>query len=96
MTPADRREAALALAMLPVGGALLVIFALATPVLVAVAIGFATGGDWPLALWCWAAAVAAVWNAVRAIEVMSAFDWRPLPALLARCAAVAAAWPGWW
>lgn len=92
----QRAEAALALAMLPIGGTLFVLCGLAIPVLAILAVVAAARGALPIAAWCAAAALVACWNAVRGIEVMSAFDWRPLPAVLLRSALLIGAYPGWW
>lgn len=100
MTRWHRWEAGLALAMLPVGVVLGVMTALASIALLIGAIpalmiaGFGMG-DWWLPAWCFAGGAMLAWVAVTAIEIVSAFDWRPLPRALAAVAAVAASCP-WW
>lgn len=99
MTRAQRREARLALAMLPVGAAVLVVSALAFVAVVALALAtpWVGGADWRWTeMWCLLAGTVALRNARAGIGVMSAFDWRPVPAVLALSGAVVAAWPGWW
>lgn len=93
LPPAQEREARIALAMLPVGGAFLVGSALALVAVAALAIDLLVRGvlGWTL-VWCGLAAAVAVWNARAGIEMMSAFDWRPLPLALALSAAVLGGW----
>ncbi len=94
MTPADRREARVALAMLPVGAtvfvmSMLALIAVTARAVVALAIG---GWPWSLLLWCMGAAAVALWNARAGIMMMSAFDWRPLPVTLLLSGTVVAGW----
>lgn len=101
MTRADRWEAAIALAMLPVGVTLGLLSALASVLLLLLSIialfwGF---GDLPLMLlagWCFGGGTVLAWAAVSAIELLSTLDWRPLPRILAGIALVAVACPLWW
>lgn len=99
MTPAHKREARVSLAMLPVGGTVLVVSAFAF--LLVTALGLDAAIRRP-PLWGWTAAwslfaVAVSLRNIRAgIAMMSAFDWRPLPAVAVQSGLVAVAWPGWW
>ncbi len=99
MTPAQKREARVALAMLPVGGTVLVVSAFALILVAALGLDMLVrrppGWGWPAA-WALAAAAVAIRNMRAGIAIMSAFDWRPLPAVLLVSGAIAAAWPGWW
>lgn len=80
--------------MLPVGGTVLVVSTLALVAvgLFALTVPFA-GEAWPWRL-AWAAAAALLaWRNIRAgIAIISAFDWRPLPAVLLTSALIVAAW----
>lgn len=97
MTRRDRMEAGLALAMLPVGGTLTVVSALALVAVAALAAATVLGGGTAATLvWCAFSLWGAVWNLVRSIEIMSAFDWQPLPGVLLVSAAILATFPGWW
>lgn len=98
----DRLEAGVALAMLPVGvtlgvlsalGAVGLLFCAAAAFLWAV---FAGAVSWWMVLWCFVGGAVLAWAAVRSIEIVSAFDWRPLPGVLGAIAATAAASPFWW
>ena len=97
--PAHRREARVALAMLPTGGAMVVVSVIAAiavlALIVAAPFGAVPHPAWS-ALWGAAAAVVACRNVLAGIAMMSAFDWRPLPGSLARSIAIGVAWPGWW
>ena len=99
MNRRDRLESNIALAMLPVGGTMLVVAVVAAiAVLILV---FDTVVQRPLEaewLFAWSAAalVVAAINARRAIEVMSAFDWRPLKLIGLLSIAIVVAYPGWW
>ena len=95
MTSAQRWEARVALAMLPIGAVVLVV---STFAFVAV-IGLAAAGPFLrqsslllLEIWCFVAAVVALWNARTGITLMSSFDWRPLPLVLLRSAAALVGW----
>ncbi|WP_375391967.1 hypothetical protein [uncultured Sphingomonas sp.] len=94
LTRGQRREARIALAMLPVGGLFLLVSAIAfVAVMAGAVVALAMGGwPWSLLLWCIFAAVVAAWNARAGIEMMSAFDWRPLPLALLLSAAVVTGW----
>ena len=101
MTRAQRLEAGLALAMLPVGVVLGLISALGAAMLLILTIPallFAISGavSWSLPVWCFGGGAALVWAAVGSIEVVSAFDWRPLPGVLAAVALTTVASPFWW
>ncbi len=65
LPPAQRREARIALAMLPIGGTFLVVSAVAFVAVAALALVTlsAGGATWRLLLWCVAAAAVAIWNA---------------------------------
>ena len=98
MTPAQRREARVALAMLPVGVVLMVASAVAfvAVVLLALAAPF-RGGPWlHYEVWAVVAALVAARNTLAAIAITAAFDWRPLPMALLFSGLIVAAWPGWW
>ena len=95
MTPAQRREARIALAMLPIGAAVLVASILALAAVIALAVAAPFLGMPSLLLlegWCAFAAAAALWNARGGIALMSAFDWRPLPLVLLSSGMIVAAW----
>lgn len=94
-------EAALALAMLPVGGVLALGSAVAAVVLLFMAViglfwAIASGRYWWFELWLIAAGIVAVRNTVTSIEIMSAFDWRPVASVVALSALAVAACPAWW
>lgn len=91
----QRREARIALAMLPVGVIVLVAAVLAFVAVLALAIVSPFAGRAALGwveAWCLLADVVAVRNARAGIEMMSAFDWRPLPVTLFLSVVVVAAW----
>ncbi len=92
---AQRREAGLALTMLPVGAIMLVVSALAIPAVLTLGVDVAmrqpSGWSWTLA-WCLAATAIALWNMRAGIAMMCALDWRPLPFASLRSAAVVAGW----
>lgn len=94
-----RFESRLALAMLPVGGALTLAavggFLAAGLLAIDTVMRRPAAMGWLLA-WCVAAAVVAVFNAVKAIETMSSFSWTPLVPLAAASVAIVVAYPGWW
>ena len=98
MTPAHRREARLALAMLPVGVVLMVASAVAFVALVLLAIvAPVRGGAWlPTFVWALVAALVAVRNIFAGIAITAAFDWRPLPLALILSVLIVAAYPGFW
>ena len=95
MTPAQRWEGRLALAMLPVGAITLVVsaFALLSVLVLGgdVAVRQPSAAGWTIG-WCAFAAVIAWWNMRAGIAMMCAFDWRPLPFASLRSAAVVAGW----
>ena len=94
LTRGQRRDARIALAMLPVGGLFLVVSTIAFVAVVACAVVALAMGGWPwsLLIWCVFAALVAAWNARAGIEMMSAFDWRPLPLALLLSAAAVTGW----
>ena len=98
LRPAQRREAGLALAMLPVGVVVMVASALAlvSVALLMIAAPFRGGAWWWTELWALAAAAVALRNMLAGIAITAAFDWRPLPLVLVSSIAIAATWPGWW
>lgn len=81
--------------MLPVGAGVLIMSVAAIPAVLLlgadVALRQPPAWGWT-AGWCLAAAGAAVWNARAGIAMMSAFDWRPLPATLVLSAGILAGW----
>lgn len=97
--PAHRREARLALAMLPAGATVLIVSIAAFVGVAALALATPFRGQpgwgW-MESWSLCAAALALRNARSGIEMMSAFDWRPLPSVLALSAAILAGWPVWW
>ena len=99
MTRAARRATRVALAMLPVGAAAFVAAALggvaAAALAMAAAFGAVAHPGWTI-VWSLAALAVAWRNLLAGIAVMSAFDWRPLPGIVASGVAIVAAWPGWW
>ena len=98
----DRRatiESRVALAMLPVGGTMTIVSVAAFVAVLVLAVDTMVqrpaAAGWLFA-WCTAALIVAAVNLRRSIEVMSAFDWRPLVAIGLRSIALVAAYPGWW
>ena len=95
MTPAHKREARVSLAMLPVGGTVLIVSAFALILVAAlgmdVAIRRPSGWAW-VAGWSVLAVIVALRNMRAGIAMMSAFDWRPLPFTLLLSALVVAGW----
>lgn len=99
MNSAQKREARVALAMLPVGGTVLVASAFALILVAALGLDMLVRRPpgWGLpAAWALVAAAVAIRNMRAGIAIMSAFDWRPLPAVLLVSGAVVATWPEWW
>ena len=98
MIPAQRREARIALAMLPFGAVTVIVSAVAlvAVLLFALAALFRAGAGWWYIGWALLALVVAARNLRAGIAIMAAFDWRPAPLVLATSAAIVAAWPGWW
>ena len=99
MTPAHRREARVALAMLFAGAVVLVgsvLGLLAIAALAATAPFDGRAGLVWIEGWCLIAAGVAAWNARAGIAMMSAFDWRPLPPVLLLSAGIVVASPTWW
>jgi hypothetical protein len=95
MDAGQRREARVAMAMLPAGAILAVGSLLAVPVLLLFAIiGLFGGIGWRMELWYLLAAAVGLRNGVKGIEIVSAFDWRPLPFALILWALVVALHPG--
>jgi hypothetical protein len=99
MTPADRSEARLNLAMLPVGIALSVMSALAFVAVVGFGLfSIAAGGDdwhWYFG-WSALAAVVALRNLAKSLETMSALDVRGTLVTLGWSAGIVLLYPGWW
>jgi hypothetical protein len=99
VTAADRSEARLNLAMLPVGIALAVISAIAFVAVVALAIVTIIGraGDWAWYFsWSLTAAAVALRNLAKSLETMSALDVRGTLVTLGWSAGIVLIWPGWW
>ncbi|HEU0045941.1 hypothetical protein [Sphingomonas sp.] len=95
---AHRREARIALGMLPVGATITIVSVIAFGAVVLLALAAPIrGGPWLWTmLWALAAAAAAVRNILAGIAIMAAFDWRPVPGVLLWSGVVVAGWPGWW
>jgi len=97
-------EAAVALAMLPVGVALGVVSALATAGLLlaaviysVLAVVFHPALAWvAVVAWFWAAGVVMAWCTVTAIEATGGLDWRTGARVLAVWGLVTLAYPGLW
>ena len=99
MTPVDRSEARLNLAMLPVGIALAVISAIAFVAVVGLAIATIVrqGDDWGWYLgWSMIAAAVALRNLAKSLETMSALDVRGTAVTLGWSAGIVLLYPGWW
>jgi hypothetical protein len=99
MTPRDRTESRIALAMLPVGATMtfVSVVAFVTIMILLVATLVQRPGAAMLMLgWCAAALGIAVFNTLKSIETMSAFDWRPMVPVGALSALITATYPGWW
>ena len=95
MTPANRREAQVAIAMLPVGATVLVVslFALLAVLALGVDMAVRRPESWGwTAIWAVVAGGVAMRNMRAGIDMMSAFDWRPLPVTLLLSALVVAGW----
>lgn len=91
MTPAQRREARVALAMLPVGAIVTIVSFVAFFAVAAFALSLPGRGPWHW-LWTIGALGVAVHNTLRGIALLSTFDWRRLPAILLLSALVLAGW----
>lgn len=91
MTPAQRREARVALAMLPVGVVVTVVSFVAFFAVAAFALGLPWRGVW---YWVWTAGALLVAgrNTLTGIAILSSFDWRRLPAVVLLSAIVLAGW----
>ncbi len=99
MTPADRSEARLNLAMLPVGIALAVVSAVALVAVVGLAFWTMAGGGntWPWYFgWSCLAACVALRNLAKSLETMSALDMRGTLVTLGWSAGIVLLYPGWW
>ena len=98
MTRAQRLEAGLALAMLPVGAVLALVSAVAfLAVLLLLGISFVFEDRWPwVAAWSGVSTLVAVRNIVASIAVVNALDWRPLIAIGLLSAAVLVTCPFLW
>lgn len=99
MTPADRSEARLNLAMLPAGIALAVISAVAFVAVAALAVvtTIRRADDWGWYLgWSLVAAAVALRNLARSLETMSALDVRGTLVTLGWSVGIVLIWPGWW
>jgi hypothetical protein len=99
ITPAQRREARVSLAMLPVGAAL--VLAAAAGSIAAVALGLSEvirqDGDWGWYVgWALLAAALGVRNLVRSLQNMSALDVGGTLVTVGLSAVIVAAYPGWW
>jgi hypothetical protein len=94
MTGKDRREAQVALAMLPVGVTVMVVSALAfvAVVLFALATPFRGGAWWWGEAWALVAAAVALRNTLAGIAITAPFDWRPLPLVVLTSVGIVAAW----
>lgn len=88
----------MALAMLPFGAVTLSASAIAFLAVAVLALvsPFRPGAWWWYTAWALLAAPVAARNMLAGIAIMAAFDWRPVPLVLATSAAIVAAWPGWW
>ena len=99
MTPAQRREARISFAMLPVGFVLVLAAIIGS--IAAVAFGLAElirqDDNWSwYAGWALIVAAIGVRNFVRSLRNMSALDVRGTLVAIALSAAIVAAYPGWW
>ena len=95
----SRIESRIALAMLPIGGAMTVISVVAFVAVLVLA--FDTIVQRPraavlLLVWCASALVVAVANTVKSIETMSSFNWRAMIPVAALSLAIVATYPGWY
>ena len=99
MTPAQRREGKVGLAMLPIG-AVLVLAALVGSVAVLALALLHLGtqdGQWGWYVgWCVVAFVAGVRNFLKSLQTMSALDVRGTLITIGISAVIVAAYPGWW
>ena len=99
MTPAQRREARVSFAMLPVG--LLLVLAAAVGSVAAAALGLAElirqDDNWGWYVgWALLAAAIGVRNLVRSLRNMSALDVGGTLITIALSVVIVAAYPGWW
>lgn len=100
----ENLEAAVSLAMLPVGVALGVVSALAAAGLLllaliysVLAVIFHPPAAWMLVVaWFWAAGVVMCWCAVTAVEATGGLDWRSAARIAAVWGLVVLAYPGTW
>ena len=99
MEPGHRRDAAIALAMLPVGAVITVAAVLAIAGLAGLVVFLAITrppGWLLLELWALAAMMVALRNTLAGIETMSSFEPRPALVALLWSGAILAACPWWW
>ncbi|WP_186728988.1 hypothetical protein [Sphingomonas panacisoli] len=99
MTPAQRRDASISFAMLPIGLGLVLAAAIGS--VAALALGLSElirqDGNWGwYAGWALGAAAIGVRNLVRSLQNMSALDVGGTLITIALSAAIVAAYPGWW
>jgi hypothetical protein len=99
ITPAQRREARISLAMLPIGAALAL--AAVAGSIAAVALGLSEvirqdgNSGWYVG-WALLAAALGVRNLVRSLQNMSALDVGGMLVTAGISAVIVAAYPGWW
>lgn len=99
MTPAQRREARISFAMLPIGLVLVLAAVLGVVAVLALAVAELLGPDdnwgWYVG-WCVFAAAVGVRNLVRSLQNMAALDVRGTLVTLGLSAVIVLAYPGWW
>jgi len=99
MTPAQRREARISFAMLPVGFVLVLAAVLGNVAVLALALLHLATQDanwvWYVG-WCALAFAMGLRNLVRSLQDMSALDVRGTLITIGLSVVIVAAYPGWW
>lgn len=99
MTPEQRGDARISLAMLPIGVVLVIASVIGIAAVFADAVYqiAAEPDDWGWHFaWCGFALVVGTRNLLKSLETMSALDVAGTMVTLGWSAAIVVAWPGWW
>jgi hypothetical protein len=91
MTPSQRSEARVALAMLPIGAIITIVSFVAFFAVAAFAVSLPWRGVW---YWAWTVGAlgVAAHNTLKGLAILSTFDWRRVPPVLLLSAIVLAGW----